>query len=167
MFIFAAAALAIALGFTPNVTASVADVSTSPVVASRAASPVYAPRAASPLVKHAPPAIEWTITVGAIGYQEELDACYWTRMDFDGVVPIVGAHNFCGGDIVLEMQVGEIVHLVGADVDGTFVVTGDRQVFPGDDAIAATAGLDSPVLLQTCYWDVADGMRLVALSPVS
>ena len=31
---------------------------------------------------------------------DALDACLWTRMDFDGVVPIVGAHNFCGGDIV-------------------------------------------------------------------
>ena len=37
-------------------------------------------------------------------------------------------------------------------------------MYPGDDAIEATAGLDSPVLLQTCYWDVDQGMRLVALS---
>lgn len=110
---------------------------------------------------------EWAIGVGAIGYQEELDACFWTRMDFDGVVPIVGAHNFCGGDIVLDMMPGQIVHLSGAAVDGSYIVTGDRQVFPGDDAIQATAGIIGPVILQTCYWDVAQGMRLVTLYPVS
>ncbi|HPU02636.1 MAG TPA: hypothetical protein PLY47_01970, partial [Rhodoglobus sp.] len=157
MFPFMAAALALALSFAAPVAAPAPpDVPTTSVV--------LAPRMASPVAERRAPVIEWTITVDTIGYQDALDACLWTRMDFDGVVPIVGAHNFCGGDIVLDMNVGEIVHLVGAGVDGTYVVTGDRQVYPGDDAIEATAGLDSPVLLQTCYWDVDQGMRLVALS---
>lgn len=156
MFLFAAAALALALSFTAPTTVPAPDLPTLSVEVE--------PRMASAIVDHPVPVIEWTITVDTVGYQDALDACLWTRMDFDGVVPIVGAHNFCGGDIVLDMKVGEIVHLSGADVDGTYVVTGDRQVFPGDDAIEATAGLDSPVLLQTCYWDVDQGMRLVALS---
>jgi len=159
MFLFAAAALALALSFTTPATVPATDLPTLSVDVE--------PRAASPVADHPVPVVEWTITVDTIGYQDALDACLWTRMDFDGVVPIVGAHNFCGGDIVLDMKVGEIVHLSGADVDGTYVVTGDRQVFPGDDAIEATAGLDSPVLLQTCYWDVEQGMRLVSLGWVS
>lgn len=114
-----------------------------------------------------PPPVEWSLGVTAIGYQAELDDCHWTRMDFDGVVPIVGAHNYCGGDIILDMTTGQIVHLAGGSVDGTYIVTGDRQVFPGDDAIQATAGLSATVMLQTCYWDVAQGMRLVTLQPVS
>jgi hypothetical protein len=108
--------------------------------------------------------VDWSIGIQAYGWQDELDQCLWVRMDFDGVTaPLVGAHNFCGGSFILDLAPGQIVELSGFELDGRYVVTDDRQVFSGDDAIAATSGLVADVILQTCYWDAADGMRLVSL----
>ncbi|MEO5535924.1 MAG: hypothetical protein ABIR17_12435 [Pseudolysinimonas sp.] len=106
----------------------------------------------------------WSIQVDTTGYQNELDRCLWVRMDFIDVVPIVGKHNFCGGDIILDMTLGQTVQLSGLGVDGTYVVTGDRQVFSGEPATEATANLTATVILQTCYFDKSKGMRFVTLS---
>jgi hypothetical protein len=107
---------------------------------------------------------DWSIAIDTSGWQDELDLCLWVRMDFEGVVPMVGAHNFCGGSFILDVVAGQTVQLSGQGLDGRYLVTGDRQVFSGDDAIQATSGLSASVILQTCYWDAADGMRLVALT---
>jgi len=80
MFPFMAAALALALSFAAPVAAPAPDVPTTSVV--------LAPRMASPVAERRAPVIEWAITVDTIGYQDALDACLWTRMDFDGVVPL-------------------------------------------------------------------------------
>jgi hypothetical protein len=110
------------------------------------------------------PSPDWTIQVDTTGYQDELNQCLWVRMDFIDVVPIVGKHNYCGGDIVLTMTLGQTVHLAGLGLDGTYIVTGDRQVFSGEQATVATANLTADVILQTCYWNKSQGMRFVTLS---
>ncbi len=105
------------------------------------------------------------ISVGTRGFQAELDRCEWVRMDVGAIAPIVGAHNFCDGDIILDMAAGDIVHVVGTELDGDYQVTGSRDAHAGDDAATATAGLRADLLLQTCYWDDS-GLRLVTLRRV-
>jgi hypothetical protein len=106
----------------------------------------------------------WTIQIDTEGHQPELDQCLWVRMDFTDTVPIVGKHNYCGGDIVLNMTRGQTVQLTGLGLDGRYIVTGDRQAFSGDLPSDATAGLDATVILQTCWFDTTLGMRLVTLT---
>ncbi len=105
------------------------------------------------------------IDVDTRGFQDELDRCLWVRMDVGASAPIVGAHNFCEGDVVLGLTVGDLVSIGGTDLDGDYQVTGDRTAHAGDDAATATSGLTADLLLQTCYWDDS-GLRLVALRRV-
>jgi hypothetical protein len=108
----------------------------------------------------------WSIAVGATGYQAELDACQWVRMDIGAVAPIVGAHTSCGGEIVLQMMPGQAVALSGAGLDGAYVVAESRDAHVGDVAATATAGMSADVILQTCYPGGDDRVRLVAVRGV-
>lgn len=118
-----------------------------------------------PQVEAAPVAASWGIGIGAFGWQAELDACQWVLLDMVASVPlpIVAAHNYCGGGIVLEMQPGDTVTLSGYGYDGTYVVTGSRDAWTGSDAASAVAGMDGEVVLQTCYWNDDGTERLVSL----
>ena len=110
----------------------------------------------------------WSIGITAFGWQQELDACQWVLMDMVAEVPlpIVAAHNYCGGDIVLDMALGDTVTLGGYGFDGTYVVTSAKDAWAGDDAAVAISGMAGEVILQTCYW-VNDGTeRLVGLQRV-
>ena len=115
------------------------------------------PEAATPVA----PTPLYSIAVTARGHQAELDACQWVRMDVGAVAPIVGAHNFCHGDQVLAMAVGDVVTVTGTDLDGDYQVTGSRDARAGDNAAVATAGLTGDIIFQTCYWESAQGLRLV------
>lgn len=145
-----------------------------PLVTDRSVAAHAAPRAYIephlhyPAASHAPvvavrPAPTWVIQVDTSGHQPELDQCLWVRMDFTATAPIVGKHNFCGGDFVLDMVWGQTVQLIGQGLDGTYLVTTDRQAFAGESPSGATSGMVANVFLQTCYWDREQGMRLVAL----
>lgn len=109
----------------------------------------------------------WAITVDTTGYQAEIDQCLWVRMDLGLPAPIVGAHNYCGGEVVLDMQVGDTVTLAGTGLDGSYVVAGDRAARAGDPAASATDGLEAAVILQTCTWAADGSVRLVALLPLA
>lgn len=120
-----------------------------------------------PIVENPAPVIlapvsTYSIAVTARGYQAELDACQWVRMDIGAVAPIVGAHNYCHGDQVLAMQVGEIVTVTGADLDGDYQIIGSRDAHAGDSAADATVGMGGDLLFQTCYYDKSRGLRLVS-----
>lgn len=106
-----------------------------------------------------------TIAVDTRGYQAEIDRCLWVRMDLADAVPIVGAHNYCGGDVVLGLQPGDRVTLMGEALDGDYAVVESRDARAGDDAAQATDGLTATVVLQTCYYDADGLLRLVALVP--
>lgn len=108
----------------------------------------------------------YEISIGATGFQAEIDQCLWVRMDFDGVAPVVGAHNYCGGSIVLDMKIGDVVTLAGQGLDGRYLVSGSRDAWPGDNAAEATAGMVSAVILQTCYWH-SDQMRLLSMHRIN
>lgn len=109
----------------------------------------------------------WTIEVATEGYQAELDQCLWVRMDLDAVAPIVGAHNNCGGAVVLDMAEGDTVILSGVSLDGTYTVQSSRDAHAGDSAAAATSGWSADVILQTCYWYSGGLERLLALKRVT
>lgn len=124
-----------------------------------------APDAASSLPSAAPSLPgTYDIAIDATGYQAEVDRCLWVRMDLEGsVAPIVGAHNTCGGDLVLTVQVGDVVTLTGQGLDGRYIVSGDRVAYTGQGAGDATAGLTAAVILQTCYFGEGNEVRLVTL----
>jgi hypothetical protein len=105
------------------------------------------------------------ITITATGYQHELDACQWVRMDLGAEAPIVGAHTRCGGSVVLALRPGETVELRGQGLDGRYVVTDGTDAHAGDDASTATQGMRAQVILQTCYPGTGGRERLVGLEP--
>lgn len=112
-----------------------------------------------------PPKIDWSIAITAVGLQAEVDQCQWVLMDFSSAVPlpIVAAHNFCGGGIVLEMVPGQRVVLSGAGLDGAYTVVASKDAWADQDAADALSGLAGDVILQTCYWEDNGHLSLVAL----
>jgi hypothetical protein len=84
-------------------------------------------------------------------------------MELAADAPIVGAHNNCGGSVVLEMLIGDAVTLTGTGLDGRYVVAAERDGQAGENAAAATAGFGADVVLQTCYWNSGGQERLLAL----
>lgn len=149
-----------------------------PTLALPAPAPVEAAAPAAPAILDLPTAepvaetvaapASWSIGISAFGWQNELDACQWVLMDMAAEVPlpIVAAHNYCGGGVVLDMQIGDSVTLGGYGYDGTYVVTGDRDASAGGSAAAAVSGMDGDVILQTCYWNDDGTERLVSLRRV-
>lgn len=115
-----------------------------------------------PQTPAAPEGASYEITISTSGFQAEVDRCVWVRMDLGAAAPIVGAHNRCGGDIVLSMQPGDVVTLRGEGLNSRYLVTDSRDARPGDVAADATAGMVAAVILQTCYWH-NDQVRLVGM----
>ena len=138
--------------------ATPAPVATTPTIAPAASAPAPVPPAPSGPTSR-------TITITATGYQAELDACQWVRMNLLDTVPMVGAHTSCGGSLVLGLHDGDIVRLVGQGLDGTYRVIDSRDARSGDDAAAATAGMGAAIILQTCYPGTSGRVRLVGLVP--
>ncbi|MBC7591068.1 MAG: hypothetical protein H7226_08515 [Salinibacterium sp.] len=108
---------------------------------------------------------QWSIDIDTTGYQAEIDDCLWVRMDLGVHAPVVGAHNYCGGDVILGMAIGDSVTLSGVGLDGAYTVVSSRDARAGDNAHVATDGLGGTVILQTCYWGTDGAERLVALAP--
>ena len=123
-----------------------------------------APTAAQPALPTTGPA-SWAIAVDTTGYQAEIDACLWVRMDLGGHAPIVGAHNYCGGGVVLEMKLGDVVTMTGTGLDGRYLVSDARDARAGDIAATAIRGMVGSLILQTCYWLDDGTVRLVGLTP--
>ena len=133
-----------------------------------ATAPAVAPAPAPPAAPEAPAVVgptRHTITITATGYQTELDACQWVRMDLLATVPMVGAHTGCGGVVVLGLRNGDIVRLVGQGLDGSYRVIDSRDAHSGDDAATATAGMGAAIILQTCYPGPGGRVRLVGIVP--
>ena len=107
----------------------------------------------------------WAIAVDTRGYQDEIDECLWVRMDLGGQAPIVGAHNYCGGGVVLEMEYGDVVTITGTGLDGRYLVSDARDARAGDIAATAIKGMVGILILQTCYWSDDGTVRLVGLTP--
>ncbi len=122
------------------------------------------PAQPAPAAAPAEPTGPYSIRIAATGYQAEVDRCQWVRMNLGAVAPIVGAHNNCGGAIVLTMTPGQEVDLTGQGLDGRYVVTGGRDAHAGEIAAEATSGITADVLLQTCYFSGHGAELLIALT---
>jgi len=109
----------------------------------------------------------WSIDIDTVGYQAEIDACLWVRMDLGAAAPIVGAHNYCGGSIVLEMAIGDTVTLTGTSLDGIYTVEESRDGRAGENAATVTEGMAVDAILQTCYVNSSGKARLLGLVRVS
>ena len=137
-----------------------------PTLALPEAPPEVAAAPEEPTAVSTPSTPSWWIDVTAVGLQAELDACQWVRMDFSIPTPIVAAHNYCGGGIALEMQVGDTVTMAGAGLDGVYQVVGSKDASANQYADEAIAGLGGDVILQTCYWSDNGTVILVGLQRI-
>jgi hypothetical protein len=107
----------------------------------------------------------YAIAIAVTGYQIELNACQWVRMNLADTLPIVGAHTHCGGILVLRLQLGDTVTLSGQGLDGTYRVADALDAKAGDNSASATAGMTATVILQSCYLGGGGRVRLVGLIP--
>jgi hypothetical protein len=149
---------------SPSAAASPAPASPEAPAPAAAPAPETAAPAAAPAIAAAP--VPLAIDVTATGYQTELDACQWVRMDLGASAPIVGAHTRCGGSVVLTLNPGDQVRIRGQGLDGSYRVVGSRDAWAGEDAASATSGMPGSVLLQTCYPSGNGRVRLVGLAAV-
>jgi len=107
----------------------------------------------------APEPAGYAFDVTLWGHQEALDLCAgWVYEDFMRG-DVVSAHNHCGGDVVLGLDVGDTVTLTGHGA-GTYAVTQLKTVPKG----TSTAVLEGGFWMQTCLWDGVN-MRLARLAP--
>jgi hypothetical protein len=63
------------------------------------------------------------------------------------------------------MRPGDVVDLRGQGLDGRYVVTDGHDAHAGDDASVATAGMETQVILQTCYPGSGGREWLAGLEP--
>lgn len=96
------------------------------------------------------------------GHQAAIDRCdgfVWE--DFGPRGNTVSAHNYCGGAVVLKLDVGDTVRLTGYG-KGTYKVTRIKSVPKG----SSSSVLDGKLWMQTCYFNKSD-IRLVQLTKTS
>ena len=81
-----------------------------------------------------------------------------------GIVSTWAAHNNWGGDIILNMEPGQHVNIVGSGLDGEWVVV-DRRDIDKFGFVDQGLGLQGEIALQTCLYGVPL-MRLTGLVPL-
>lgn len=152
----------------PDVTAQIAERGVGQV--RQAANSVGAElaQAAAPDVKYLP-----TVTLGELGSDALLDVCatgifpelesYRTQ---ENLQPVFAAHNNCGGDVILPLELGARVSVIDqAGSTHTYQVTDLRDVDKHTATTEDVVGMTGELLLQTCHWGEPI-MRFVALQPV-
>ncbi|PPF32617.1 hypothetical protein C5E05_19120 [Pseudoclavibacter sp. AY1H1] len=111
------------------------------------------------------------VSLGSLGPDAALDACDGSFPQLASYAvdaslqPVYAAHNGCGGDVILPLDVGS--RLVIEDTTGaaqTYQVTELRDVDKYTATTADVTGMSGALLLQTCHWG-EPVMRFVALSP--
>lgn len=112
------------------------------------------------------------LILGGDGGQAELDLCNgeWTRMTQYGEgrvpQPVHSAHNGCGGNALLTLEMGETIDI--RELDGrvvTYRAVDERRVPQLASTTADIVGMTGTLILQTCYWDDTT-MRFVGLTAV-
>lgn len=131
-------------------------------------------KASTPVVEVTPPeggepipVRQYTVSIVNSGGEREMDYCSggFTEMtEYDGLEGrrLASAHNNCGGDIILPMEVGDHVIIEG---QGEFVISETRDTSKSIDT-SAISNMNGTLLLQTCYYK-ADAMKFVALTPIN
>lgn len=80
-----------------------------------------------------------------------------------GVLPVYAAHNNCGGDIILNWELGDHVKIAGSET--IYEVVEERHTKKWGN-VGSLRGAQGELLLQTCYYG-QDRMRFLALAPVT
>lgn len=102
------------------------------------------------------------VNVGLRGHQAEINRCAGPVVsDYGTYGKVVGEHNHCGGAYVLELEVGDVVHISGYEA-GRYVVAFLMDVPKKNTPVTVLSGAD--LFLQTCHF-TGGQMRLVALAP--
>lgn len=78
-------------------------------------------------------------------------------------VAVVVEHNYCGGARFLAVTTGELVHINGGDLTGTYRVNGARRLVPRGSSTDVLLGLGD-VVLQSCQ---GGGIGLVGLTRIN
>lgn len=113
------------------------------------------------------------VELGAVGTGEAaLDNAGWREFieltDYRGVdiPPVFAAHNNHGGDILLNWEIGQRVHVTDENGDraGVYEVAGDRFT-PKWGPVTQLAGMTGDLILQSCFYG-EDRMRFVELTRV-
>lgn len=110
------------------------------------------------------------VRLGVEGGQAELDVCDGSFIEMTsyrntvGVPAVYAAHNNCGGDIVLNWEVGTQFEVEGQP--GTFEVVDVRHTAKHWETTEALIGLQGDFALQSCFYG-EDRMQFVGVRPVA
>lgn len=111
-----------------------------------------------------------TVRLGVEGGQAELDVCDGSFVEMTsyrntvGVPAVYAAHNNCGGDVVLNWDVGTQFEVEGQP--GTFEVVDVRHTAKHWETTEALIGLQGDFALQSCFYG-EDRMQFVGIRPVT
>ncbi len=127
----------------------------------------------TPVVKVTPPeggepveVRKYTVTISNTGGEREMDYCaggFTEMVNYAGLEGrrLLSAHNNCGGDVILPMEVGDHVIIEG---EREYVITELRDTGKSIDT-SAVNDMNGEVLLQSCYYE-GSSMKFAALTPV-
>ncbi|PPF47301.1 hypothetical protein C5B85_03295 [Pseudoclavibacter sp. AY1F1] len=110
------------------------------------------------------------VRLGVEGAQAELDECDGSFIEMTsyrntvGVPAVYAAHNNCGGDIVLNWEVGTQLEVEG--LPGTYEVVDVRHTAKHWETTEALIGLQGDFALQSCFYG-EDRMQFVGIRPIT
>lgn len=111
-----------------------------------------------------------SVRLGVEGGQAELDVCDGSFIEMTsyrntvGVPAVYAAHNNCGGDIVLNWQVGTQFEVEGQP--GIYEVVDVRHTAKHWETTEALIGLQGDFALQSCFYG-EDRMQFVGIRHVT
>ncbi|MBF4459416.1 hypothetical protein [Pseudoclavibacter sp. VKM Ac-2867] len=111
-----------------------------------------------------------SVALGVQGGQDELDWCDGTFIEMvsyqsaEDVPPVYAAHNNCGGDVVLNWNVGTQLTIDGRP--GTYEVVEVRNTEKHWVTTDELLGLQGELALQSCFYG-ENQMQFVGLKPIT
>ncbi|MFV0375590.1 hypothetical protein [Microbacterium sp.] len=113
-----------------------------------------------------------TVTLGATGGIVQVNACDGTFTEMtsyrrDRIPPVWAAHNNCGGDAILPLEVGDTVDVVKGGTTAVYRVVEVREMSTVWRPVTDLEGLAGEFALQTCFYGGSDvPMKFVGVEPV-
>ncbi|PPF74911.1 hypothetical protein [Pseudoclavibacter sp. Z016] len=110
------------------------------------------------------------LRLGVLGPESLMDVCDGTFPQLEqyatdpALQPMYAAHNGCGGDVILPLDLGDAVTVAAADGSSSqYEVTDLRDVAKHGSTTNDAHGMTGAIVLQTCHWG-EPLMRLTALT---
>lgn len=85
-----------------------------------------------------------------------------TRYEVPGVIPVYGAHNDRGGNVILNWKVGQKVKIIQNGTETVYVLAGDAQLYQSAH-VSDLKQLRGDFALQSCYFTLDNRMRFVEM----